>query len=75
MAGSDEEHVWKPALAEIEEALVPAFIIEEFEDGRFTVSGGNFKTTESPLVNAKTFFFAVKFREWSFLMMATPGIA
>jgi uncharacterized membrane protein len=37
VAGSREEHVWKPALAEIEEALVPAFIIEEFEDGRFTV--------------------------------------
>ena len=33
----DEETVWKPALVEIEEALVPAFIIEEFEDGRFTV--------------------------------------
>ena len=37
LVGSPEEHVWKPALAEIEEALVPAFIIEEFEDGRFTV--------------------------------------
>jgi uncharacterized membrane protein len=37
LAGSREERVWKPALAEIEEALVPAFIIEEFEDGRFTV--------------------------------------
>jgi uncharacterized membrane protein len=37
VAGSREEHVWKPALAEIEEALVPAFIIEEFDDGRFTV--------------------------------------
>jgi len=37
MAGKDEENVWKPALAEIEEALVPAFIIEELEDGRFTV--------------------------------------
>ena len=37
MAGKDEEKVWKPALAEIEEALVPAFIIEELEDGRFTV--------------------------------------
>ena len=24
-------------MAEIEEALVPAFIIEEFEDGRYTV--------------------------------------
>lgn len=32
-----QETVWKPALAEIEDALVPAFIIEEFEDGRFTV--------------------------------------
>ena len=37
LAGSGEEHVWEPAFAEIEEALVPAFIIEEFEDGRFTV--------------------------------------
>jgi uncharacterized membrane protein len=37
LAGNREEQVWKPALAEIEEALVPAFIIEEFEDGRFTV--------------------------------------
>jgi uncharacterized membrane protein len=37
VARKGEEHVWKPALAEIEDALVPAFIIEEFEDGRFTV--------------------------------------
>ncbi len=37
IAGNRDEHVWKPALAEIEEALVPAFIIEEFADGRFTV--------------------------------------
>ena len=37
LAGRSEESVWKPALAEIEEALVPAFIIEELEDGRFTV--------------------------------------
>ena len=28
--------MWKPALAEIEAALVPAFIIEELEDGRLT---------------------------------------
>ena len=26
-----------PALAEIEDALVPAFIVEELDDGRFTV--------------------------------------
>jgi uncharacterized membrane protein len=37
LAGKGEENVWKPALAEIEDALVPAFIIEELEDGRFTV--------------------------------------
>jgi uncharacterized membrane protein len=37
MVGKDEENVWKPALVEIEEALVPAFIIEELADGRFTV--------------------------------------
>jgi uncharacterized membrane protein len=37
LAGSHEEQIWKPALAEIEEALVPAFVIEEFDDGRFTV--------------------------------------
>ncbi len=37
LAGENRENVWKPVLAEIEEALVPAFIIEEFEDGRYTV--------------------------------------
>lgn len=35
--GSKDEKSWKPVLAEIEEALVPAFIIEELKDGRFTV--------------------------------------
>ena len=37
LAGKTEEKAWKPALAEIEEALVPAFIIEELDDGSFTV--------------------------------------
>jgi uncharacterized membrane protein len=37
IAGDEGERVWRPALAEIEDALVPAFIIEEFEDGRYTV--------------------------------------
>lgn len=37
VAGDNRQNVWKPALVEIEEALVPAFIIEEFEDGRYTV--------------------------------------
>lgn len=37
LAGSSHERIWKPAFVEIEEALVPAFIIEEFEDGRYTV--------------------------------------
>ncbi len=37
VAGDNRPNVWKPALVEIEETLVPAFIIEEFEDGRYTV--------------------------------------
>ena len=37
LAGATKGKAWKPALAEIEEALVPAFIIEELQDGRFTV--------------------------------------
>ena len=37
LAGSSQEKVWKPAFVEIEEGLVPGFIIEEFEDGRYTV--------------------------------------
>ena len=37
MAGQSSDNAWKPALAEIEEALVPAFIVEELEDGSFTV--------------------------------------
>jgi uncharacterized membrane protein len=37
VAGKSEGNAWRPALAEIEEALVPAFIVEELEDGRLTV--------------------------------------
>jgi uncharacterized membrane protein len=37
LTGQAKENVWKPALVEIEDALVPAFIIEEHDDGRFTV--------------------------------------
>ncbi|HTT02865.1 MAG TPA: hypothetical protein VMG11_12345 [Steroidobacteraceae bacterium] len=37
LAGESEDEAWKPALAEIEEALVPAFIIEVLADGRYTV--------------------------------------
>jgi uncharacterized membrane protein len=37
IAGKTDEVTWKPALAEIEEALVPAFIIEALADGRYTV--------------------------------------
>jgi uncharacterized membrane protein len=37
LTGTTQDKAWKPALAEIEQALVPAFIIEEHEDGRFTV--------------------------------------
>lgn len=37
LAGDEEEQAWQPALIEIEDALVPGFIIEELEDGRLTV--------------------------------------
>lgn len=37
LAGSAEEQEWQPALVELEDALVPAFIIETLDDGRFTV--------------------------------------
>jgi uncharacterized membrane protein len=37
LAGRSGGNVWKPALVDIENALVPAFIIEEHTDGRFTV--------------------------------------
>ena len=37
LAGKTDEKVWTPALVEIEDALVPGFIIEEHDDGRLTV--------------------------------------
>src|SRR6476620_7751723 len=37
IAGSSTGNVWKPAFFQSDEGLLPAFIIEEHEDGRFTV--------------------------------------
>jgi uncharacterized membrane protein len=37
MAGNTNETAWKPALYESDEGLLPAFIIEELDDGRYTV--------------------------------------
>ena len=37
LAGDSEESAWTPALIELEDALVPAFIIETLDDGRLTV--------------------------------------
>ncbi|MDM0085439.1 DUF502 domain-containing protein [Variovorax sp. J31P179] len=37
MAEQSEEDAWKPALVEFDEALVPAFVVEELDDGRCTV--------------------------------------
>jgi uncharacterized membrane protein len=37
IVGQEEGKTFAVALAEIEEALVPAFVIEEHEDGRYTV--------------------------------------
>lgn len=36
-AGRGEERALQPALVEIEEALVPALVVEELEDGSYTV--------------------------------------
>ena len=37
LAGAKDEQSFEPALVEIEEALVPAFILEKHPDGQFTV--------------------------------------
>jgi len=37
VAGHSGESTWKAALFQSDEALVPAFIIEELDDGRYTV--------------------------------------
>ena len=37
VSGDTREGAFRPALVEIEEALAPGFIIEELEDGRYTV--------------------------------------
>jgi uncharacterized membrane protein len=37
LSGDSEESAWTPALIELEDALVPAFIIETLDDGRLTV--------------------------------------
>jgi uncharacterized membrane protein len=37
VAGQSRENTWKAALFKSDEALVPAFIIEELDDGRYTV--------------------------------------
>jgi uncharacterized membrane protein len=37
LTGTTDDNVWTPALVEIEDALVPGFIIEEHDDGRLTV--------------------------------------
>lgn len=37
IAGDKHEKSWKAVLAEFDDGLVPAFVIEELEDGRYTV--------------------------------------
>jgi uncharacterized membrane protein len=37
VSGDQREGAFRPALVEIEDALAPAFIIEELDDGRYTV--------------------------------------
>ena len=49
LAGESVDNVWKPAFFEMDEGLLPAFIIEEFEDGRYTLFVPSIPT---PLVGA-----------------------
>jgi uncharacterized membrane protein len=37
VSGDESEGAFRPALVELEEALSPGFIIEELDDGRYTV--------------------------------------
>ena len=37
MAGKSRENIWRPALFKTDEGLLLAFIIEEFQDGRYTI--------------------------------------
>jgi uncharacterized membrane protein len=37
ITGREEDDMFAPALVEIEDALVPAFVVEEHPDGRYTV--------------------------------------
>jgi uncharacterized membrane protein len=37
IAGQGRGNAWKPALFQSDEGLVPAFIIEKFDDGRYTI--------------------------------------
>ena len=37
LAGDIDGQAWQPALVELEESLVPAFIVEALDDGRYTV--------------------------------------
>jgi uncharacterized membrane protein len=37
VSGDEREGTFRPALVEIEDALSPGFIIEELDDGRYTV--------------------------------------
>ncbi len=37
LAGRQKDETWAPCMVEIEEALVPAFVVEELADGYYTV--------------------------------------
>jgi uncharacterized membrane protein len=49
LTGQGREDVWRPALVEIEDGLVPAFIIEESRDGQYTVF---IPSVPSPLIGS-----------------------
>jgi len=57
LAGKEGEQSFQPALVEIEDALVPAFIIEKHADGQFTVF-----VSSSPTPMVGVIYFATRTR-------------
>jgi uncharacterized membrane protein len=48
VSGDESEGAFRPALVEVEEALSPGFIIEELDDGRYTVLVPSVPTPRRP---------------------------
>ena len=66
LSGKTEDKTWKPALAEIEDALVPAFIIEELETGASPFSSLPYRR---PWLGRSTSLHRIVCIRWMFLLL------